>query len=124
MAAELSNGTSALISSHEDRLQKVEEGVKECAVAVAGCQGEIKRIGEKVDDGFAALGEKLDKYNGLHEKTAALGDRLHTLEVKAKVKAKRIGAVKGAGWGVLLTGLGAAAAKFGEDIVRAIFRAH
>lgn len=126
MAADssLPNGVSTLINSHEDRLQRVEEAVNSCAVAVAECKGEVAAIGDKVEAGFATLGKRLDHYNGLQEKHADMDGRLRHLEAKAKAKVKRVGAIKGAGYGVLLTGLGAAAAKFGEDLIRALFRAH
>lgn len=108
---------STLISSHEDRLQRVESNVGDLTVAVAEARGDIQRTEGKVDDGFQALSEKLDRYNGLHERFEFLEPKVARLEAGAKGRARLVSGIKKAGIGILLTGLGGAAAKLGEVLL-------
>lgn len=115
-----SNGVSPLLQSHETRLGRVEDGVNDCKVAVAETNLALKQLVETVEKGFAHLDKRFDGHEAADVKLAKLDPRITALEATHKARAKKITTVKAAGTGLLLTGAGAAIAKFGEHIAAAL----
>lgn len=109
------NGASPLLHSHETRLGRVESGVNECKISIAETNVQLKQLVDTVKEGFAHLDARFDQHEEQDAKVN-VEPRLKALEASQKSKVKKIDAAKKAGVGLLLTGAGAAVAKYGEHI--------
>ncbi len=114
-----------MIASHEDRLQRVEDGVRDCAVGISNVRGDVGLIRQSLADGFEKLSYKLDidadKHDSIdarHEQVLTslrdLHPRLEALETGRRAREKQLSSLRKAGIGIVLALLGGAAAKFGE----------
>lgn len=51
---------SALLDSHEDRLQKLEEGTNEILTSLATNTQKTEHLSQRMNEGFAALSDKIE----------------------------------------------------------------
>jgi len=127
-----------MVAGHENRIQRLEEGVPDLSAKVATCLSQIEHTREHLGDKIGVVSGNVDAvlkemrqhasdstrrfekvFECLEEQKESIGSqnlRVSSLESHTQVGKERWKGFKKFGLALVLTGLGAVAAKFGQQL--------